>query len=415
MLPESHRIWQRQRVGRYRTWCIGKDVTVRIAEIETFVVKMPNDVPYMGELEADVAPTRTGYFQRERYPTFYSLATEGFLVKITTDDGTIGWGEAQAPIVPETLKVLVERLFRPFYMGRDPLDIDVLWHLAYNGLHERGHITSFALDAIAACDIALWDIAGKATGQPLHKLMGGCFRSKVPCYVSGLPAPDLEGRVSLAREWVNRGFSAIKMAMGYGVDADLENLGAVREAVGEGVGLMNDAHWRYTLSEAIRLGRGMERIGCTFLEAPLVPEDLHGLSELARTLDMDVAMGEERRTRFQFREVLEIHAADIIQPDVGRMGLSEFRRIADLADAHSIPVIPHLGPAFGVYLAACIHAGASRPNLPIMEFQPSVLDKANGILIEPLVVEAGRYTVPTEPGLGVEVDEEALGRITVAG
>ena len=159
----------------------------------------------------------------------------------------------------------------------------------------------------------------------------------------------------------------------------------------------------------------MERLGCSFLEAPLVPEDLQGLSELARALDIDVAMGEERRTRYQFREVLEIGAADIVQPDVGRMGLSEFRRIADLADAYSTSVVPHLGPAFGVYLAASIHAGASRPSLPIMEFQPSVLDKANGILKEPVICRSGCYTVPTGPGLGVEVDEEALERYVVNG
>ncbi len=381
---------------------------MKIADIETFVVKMPSQEPYMGELEKGIAPTDTGYFRRERYPTFYSLDTEGFLVKITTDDGVIGWGEAQAPIVPEVLSVLVERLFKPFYIGRDPFDIDVLWTMAYQGMHQRGHITSFTLDAIAACDIALWDILGKAAGRPVHKLMGGCYRQKVPCYISGLPRPTIEERVELAVEWIQKGYSAIKMALGLGVEQDLDNLRAVREAVGEDVALMNDAHWRYTLSEAIRLGRGMEALGCTFLEAPLVPEDLPGLADLARALQIDIAMGEERRTRHQFREVFALRSADIVQPDVGRTGLSEFRKIATMAEAHNVPVIPHLGPAFGVFLAAGIHAAASVPNLPIMEFQPSVFDKANAILKTPIVCEASYLTVPTGPGLGVEVDEEAL-------
>lgn len=381
---------------------------MQIADIEPFVVKMPNKVPYLGPIDGRVALTETGYFQRPPYPTFYSHSTEGLLVKITTDDGVIGWGEAQAPLVPEVLETIIQRLFKPFYIGRDPFDVDVLWNMAYRGVHERGHFTSFALDAMAACDIALWDIMGKVSGQPVHKLIGGCYREKAPCYISGLPRPTIDERVELAVKWVENGFSAIKMALGFGVTTDLDNLRAVREAVGDRVALMNDAHWRYTLSDAIRLGREMEELGCYFLEAPLVPEDLPGLADLARLLQIDVAMGEERRTRHQFRDVLEMRAADIIQPDVGRTGLSEFRKIANVAETYDVRVILHLGPAFGVYLAASIHAAVSMPNVPMMEFQPSVFDKANGILKSPVVCEAGHFAVPTGPGLGVEIDEEKL-------
>ena len=381
---------------------------MKIADIETFVVKMPNRVPYLGALEKGVTPTGTGYFRRPPYPTFYSHSTEGFLVKVTADDGTVGWGEAQAPLVPEVLEAIVQRLFKPFYIGQDAYDLDVLWNMAYEGVHERGHFTSFPLDAMAACDIALWDILGKASGPPVHKLMGGCYRERVPCYVSGLPCPTVEGRAEQARSWVEKGYGAIKMALGFGVEADRGSLRAVREAAGDRVALMNDAHWRYTLADAIRLGRGMEGLGCYFLEAPLAPEDLHGLADLAQTLQIDVAMGEERRTRHQFREALAMRAADIIQPDVGRTGLSEFRKIANMAETYNVQVVPHLGPAYGMYLAASIHAAACVPNVPMMEFQPSVFDRANGILKSPIVCEAGHFAVPTGPGLGVEVDEEKL-------
>jgi L-alanine-DL-glutamate epimerase-like enolase superfamily enzyme len=381
---------------------------MKISDIETFVVKMPNTVPYMGALESGVSTTGTGYFQRPPYPTFYSHSTEGFLVKITTDDGIIGWGEAQAPLVPEVLETIVQQLYKPFYLGHDPFDLDRLWITAYRGVHERGHFTGFPLDAMAACDIALWDIIGKACGKPVHKMMGGQHRDRVPCYVSGLPESTVEKRAILAGEWVSKGYTAIKMALGLGVDTDLENLRAVREAAGNQVLLMNDAHWRYTLSEAIRLGKEMEKIGCYFLEAPLVPEDLQGMSDLAHAFHIDIAMGEERRTRHQFKEVFAKRSADIIQPDIGRTGLSEFRKIANMAEAHHVRVVPHLGPAFGIYLAASIHGAASVPNLPIMEFQPSVYERANSILKTPLTCELGHYTVPDEPGLGVEVDEVAL-------
>ncbi|MDA0747344.1 MAG: mandelate racemase/muconate lactonizing enzyme family protein [bacterium] len=387
---------------------------MKIENIETFVLKTPSDVPYLGALEHGVQTTETGYFQRPHYPTFFSHSVEGFLVKITSDTGLIGWGEAQAPLVPEVLQVLTERLYKPFYLGRDPLDIDCLWNMAYRGIHERGHFTSFALDAMAALDIALWDLAGKFTGLPVHKLLGGLYRTAVPCYISGLPAPTVEGRAQLAAEWVlNRDFDAIKMALGYGVEIDLENLRAVRETVGQGVKLMNDAHWNYNPAEAIRLGRGMEELGCHFLEAPLVPEDLDGLASLAHTLSIDVAMGEERRTRHQFRPVLEKRSADIIQPDIGRTGLTEFRKIANLAEAYNVRVVPHLGPAYGVYVAASIHAAASVPNVALMEFQHSVFEKTNRILKSPIICEAGRFQVPTGPGLGVEINEAALAEHTV--
>ena len=231
---------------------------MKITDIQTFVVKMPNDVPYLGTLEDGAAVTDTGYFQRPHYPTFFSHATEGFLVKITTDDGLVGWGEAQAPLVPEVLETIVQRLFKPFYLGRDPLDIDALWTLAYEGLHERGHFTSFPVDAMAACNIALWDIAGKSAGRSVSSALGGAYRSSVPCYVSGLPHPTVQGRAELAAEWVGKGFKDFKLALGFGVDLDLESLAAVRTAAGSDGRLMNDAHWRYALSDAVRLGRGME-------------------------------------------------------------------------------------------------------------------------------------------------------------
>lgn len=381
---------------------------MKISNIETFVVRFPNESPYMGELEERVTATSAGYFRSRGHPTFYSVATEGFLVKITTDDGTVGWGEAQAPIVPEVLDVLVQRLFKPFYIGADPFEIDALWSMAYDGMKVRGHVASFTIDAMAACDIALWDIVGKASGNPVHELMGGALRDKVRCYVSGLDRPTIAERAELAVDWVNKGYGAIKMALGFGVEADLDNLRVVREAVGADVVLMNDAHWHYSVDEAMRLGQGMEGMGCYFLEAPIEPEDLDGLTTLTRDLQVDIAMGEERRTQRQFIDVLERGAANIIQPDVGRTGLSGFRKIAALAETYGVPVIPHLGPALGVYLAASIHAAACIPDLPFMEFQPSIFDKANSILKSPIHCSAGHLTVPTGPGLGIEVDEAAL-------
>lgn len=379
---------------------------MKIAAIEAYPVKIRRGPVYLGDpgtLRKD-----HDYYLRPHYRSVYSRHLETLLVKITTDTGIVGWGEALAPVVPEVTGEIVSRLFTPFLLGEDPRDVDVLWNKMYDSMRERGHFTGFMVDAMTAVDVALWDIFGKSVQLPVYRLLGGAYRQELTAYVSGLPRESLEEQVELALEWKAKGFTAIKLHLGHGVDHDVEVMRRLREALGGGFRLMLDAHWQYSVPEAIRLGRRLEALNVEFLEAPTAPEDIAGTAEIARALDMAVAIGEAKRTCFQFKERLIPRAADILQPDVGRTGITEMRKIAYLAHAFNIPIAPHLSVGLGVCVAATLQVSAAICNFHILEYQPTVLEEANKLLKAPIVCEQGRYVLPDGPGLGVEIDEEKL-------
>lgn len=384
---------------------------VKMTRIELYPLQIRDGPVYLGATDAMPKPTSAtsgDYYVRPEYRSLYSRHLETLLVKITADDGSYGWGEALAPVAPEVAGEIVERLLSPFLIGADPRDIDVVWSRMYDAMRERGYFSGFMLDAITAVDIALWDLYGKAVGLPVYRLLGGAYRRRIPAYVSGIPKTSNEERIELALEWKARGFRAIKLHLGYGVREDAAIAASMREALGDDFRLMIDAHWKYTVPEAIQLGRRLEAIGVEFLEAPTLPEDIDGHAEICRALDMAVAIGEAKRTRYQFKERLVKRAADLLQPDVGRAGISETRKIANMAEAFNINIAPHLSVGLGVCTAATLHLSAAIPNFHILEYQPTVLPTANRLLSRPIRCEAGFYELPEGPGLGVDVDEEAL-------
>jgi galactonate dehydratase len=184
----------------------------------------------------------------------------------------------------------------------------------------------------------------------------------------------------------------------------------LREAAGDGVELCLDVHNTLRVDEALALGRELERLRYRFLEAPTDPEDEAGLRVLAHGLDLPIAYGEGERTRWQFRDRLVAGAVDVVQPDVGYTGVSELRRIAQLAEAFHVPCAPHLSAGLGVCIAAAVHAAAAMPNLYRLEHSPGSFALGNALLRRPLTLRDGHYLLPDAPGLGVEPDEAALAR-----
>lgn len=377
-----------------------------ISKVEVMPVRIKRNEAYLGGLPASADPA--SYFLRPPYRALYSAYFETAFVKLTTEEGLIGWGEALAPVAPETVGVIVEQLLAPALIGRDPLDGNVLWNVMYDLMRERGYYGGFMLDAISACDTALWDLRGKMLSQPVYQLLGGAYREAVPCYVSGLPKPTAEERVALALSFVDKGFCAFKLAAGHGVRTDAHSVKALRDALGDGATLLLDAHWVYSLDDAIRLGRRLEELDVGFFEAPINPEDIESHAQLARAIAIPVAIGETERTRYQFRPWLMQKAADILQPDVGRAGISEVAKIASMAEAFNIILAPHLSVGLGICIAATLHVAAAIPNLYLLEYQPPVFEVANALLTEPLVCANGRYELPRGAGLGVELDETRL-------
>lgn len=375
---------------------------MKISRIDCFPLKITTPQAYLG---GEVKASDSDYYYRPEYRCVYSRKMETCLVKITTDSGHVGWGEALAPVVPQVIAELITQLFAPLLTGQSPFASQVLNARMYDAMRDRGHITGYHIDALAAVDIALWDLKGQILDQPVYQLLGGAFREQIPCYVSGLPEPDLPARCALALRWQQKGFNAIKLALGYGVQQDIENVRAIRDTLGPHASLFLDAHWNYSMAQAAELANALHPLGVGFLEAPLLPEDIAGHRELRAKSPLPIALGETERTRYQFKPFIEQRAMDIVQPDVGRTGITELMHIASLAQTWNLQVAPHLSVGLGPCIAASIHVAAALPNLFMLEYQPPVFELANQLLDTPLVCEAGHYTLPQGAGLGIAINE----------
>jgi D-galactarolactone cycloisomerase len=346
------------------------------------------------------------------------------IVEIETVAGIVGWGECYGP--PAVAKAYIETQFAPRIIGRDAFDVEVIWEDLYNRIKDygpRGMVTS----AMSGIDIALWDIIGKACGQPIHKLIGGAHRTEVTAYATGLYFIDMdrlvEEAVEEAREYVEQGFTAVKMKIGLGdPKLDIRRVAAVREAIGDETRLMVDANHCFTVPQAIRLGRELEKLDVEWFEEPISPEDIDGYVEVTRALDMAVAGGENEFTRWGFRDLVVRKAMDIVQPDVcAAGGISECRKIATLASAHGVECVPHAwGSAIG--LAATLHFLAAlpdqppsfRPMPPLLEFEQCENPFRDLLSREPITLNRGKVKIPTKPGLGIDIDRGVLDRYRVS-
>jgi galactonate dehydratase len=275
-------------------------------------------------------------------------------------------------------------------------------------MRERGHLVGHQADAMAAVDIALWDLWGHATGLSVSELAGGRFAEVLPAYVSGIRGADDAERAERAAELIDAGVRRIKLHLGTDIRTDLATFDAIH-AVHPELDVALDAHWTYRLGEAKALGRELDVRGAWFFEAPLAPEDVEGHRELAAAIDTPVAVGEAMRSRFEFADWLQRRAVGLTQPDIGRTGITEGLAIAAVADAFHVQVAPHHSAAFGIAMAAGVHVAASSASLLAFEYQPFTLPVANRILTTPLEVRPdGGFVVPTGPGLGVDVDESVV-------
>ncbi len=373
----------------------------------TAVEPIPIVIPRPGEIQATPLPG-SDYYRQPHRRLVYSRHREAVFVKITADDGHIGWGESLASVAPQVATQIICTLLAPQLIGQDPLPGEALWNDLYHSMRDRGHLTGFFMDALAGCDSALWDLRGKILGVPVYTLLGGPFVDRVRLYASGVRGDTPAERAASARELVAQGFTGIKLHLTRGRRDMLATVAAVREALGPDVDILVDAHNIFDVAEAIRVGKELERYDVLVFEAPTNPEDVAGLAEIAAALQVRVATGETERSRYQFRQRFEARAVDVVQPDIGYVGLSEMRRIAWLAEAFHVSMAPHLSAGLGASIAATLHLVASIPNVLIVEFQPGALAVANQLLHKPLEVHGGFMPLPQGPGFGIDLDEAAI-------
>ena len=287
----------------------------------------------------------------------------------------------------------------------------------YSSQRLRGYATGFYTESIAGVDLALWDLLGKHVGQPLYRLLGGKYRDSIPTY-TGIGGSTPEAVAASARQALDKGFSAVKMGLSKGTGtASVERVEAVSEAIGSDGQLLVDSLGAYKVHEARAVGAKLDALtNIGWWEDALLPEDIAGYTELKAALKTPLCAGETLSNRYQFRDLFQARAVDMVNPDLCRAGgISECRRIAMLADLHGILFSPHISTGTALYWAASVHLAVHLPNTVIME-GGTLLQRpfGNELLREPLVSEAGEARVPERPGIGAEFDERRLERYRVA-
>ena len=340
------------------------------------------------------------------------------LVELVTDAGIVGVGEASIAWLDRSVAEALQWLGR-YVVAQDPFDIERLWQTMYRETYyRRGAIPQAAIGGI---DMALWDIVGKALGVPAYKLLGGACRERIRLYANAWYAdadtPDQFAHAAAAV--VEQGFTALKFdpfgSADMTIDKDalrlaVARVAAVREAIGEDVDLLLEAHGRFNVYTAVAIARAMAPFQPMFYEEPIPPENLDALADVRRQIDIPVATGERLYSKWDYRELLAKQAADIVQPDLVWVGgISEAKKVAAMAEASYLPVAPHncQGP---VAMAAAVQFGLSTPNFLILEYFVAQVGWRDQLVTQPLRIEGGYLPAPSEPGLGIGELDEAVAR-----
>lgn len=379
-----------------------------VKSVETFSLTLDRPTPYLGAARTGEAPNAKGYLVRKGNRTVYPTFDRSILVRIETRQGVVGWGETYGLVAPGAVAAIIGDLLADFTIGRDPTDPSAIYDDLYDLMRVRGYTGGFYVDALAAIDIALWDIAGRCAGQSIADLLGGAVRDTIPAYLSGLPERTLEARLDLAKCWQERGFNAFKFATPVADDGPVAELRALRAALGPKARIAADMHWNQTAEEALALIRAMQPHDPWFAEAPVRTEDIAGLETVCRYTDVPIAVGEEWRTHYDMLHRIGRCEIAIVQPEMGHKGITNFMRIGKLAAQHGIDVIPHATVGAGIFLAASLQASSALPAVTIHEFQHSVFSPERNLLCGAMACAEGAYGLPAGAGHGVEPSEQAL-------
>lgn len=345
---------------------------------------------------------------------------EALVVKITTDSGHVGWGESdgnravnRAAIHAPYSSPVVNGL-RNILLGENPLDVTRLWKRMYDETIYSGR-DGAVIHAMAGVDIALWDLKGKILGQPVHQLLGGCFRDRLPAYASVLFEEGPEANARLARKIVDEGYGAMKLgwqSFGRGTLAeDLAVLTAIRAEVGYSVGLAVDLGFAWTAKQAIQRARAFAPFDLLWIEEPFGPDDLHAYRKLTAAVDTPIAAGEEEGSLNGYVRLMDA-GLDYIQVDVTKIGLTLAMQVATLAAQRGLQCINH-NFSNHINTAASLHFLAAIPNAFILEYGYNPAEVARTLVSNPIVIEDGHAKVPMAPGLGVDVDLDVIGKFAI--
>ncbi len=340
------------------------------------------------------------------------------IVEVFTDSGHVGIGNAA--LSPQITKQVIDLYLKPLLIGKDPFDYEFLWQHMYRQTMAFGR-KGIAMVAISAVDIALWDLMGKATGQPVFKLLGGRTKQKIHVYASRLYSQPLKELAAEAELYKAQGYRAMKLRFGWGpldgaagMQRNVELVCTVREVIGDEIDLMADAYMGWNLDYARRMLPLLEPFHLHWLEEPVIPDDIRGYATLKSLGRVPIAGGEHEFTIYGFRELLELRAVDYIQFDTNRVGgITQAHKIQALAESFSVPVVPHAGQMHN------FHVVMSSLNSPMAEFFPIVDVEIGNELFwyifegEPTAVDGVIDLKDDLPGLGLTIKEDALSQFSI--
>ncbi|WP_314314976.1 L-rhamnonate dehydratase [uncultured Acinetobacter sp.] len=296
------------------------------------------------------------------------------VVEIETDTGLVGLGNVA--LAPRIAKQIIDLYLAPLVIGHDPFDYEYLWQRMYRSTHAWGR-RGIGMAAISAIDIALWDLMGKETNKPVFKLLGGRTKEKIPCYASKLYRTDLKEMQREAQTYLDQGFNAMKMRFGYGpkdgpegVRKNLESVAAVREVIGDDVDLMLECYMGWNLEYAKRILPKLEKYAPRWLEEPVIADDIDGYAKLNQLTSIPISGGEHEFNVYGFKQLLEKDAVSVIQYDTNRVGgITAAHKINALAEAYSVPVIPHAGQMHNYHLTMSTLASPMSEYFPVHDVE----------------------------------------------
>ena len=372
-----------------------------VTQIDTYIVTLARDVPYLGPLADGERVNARGYIVRKGNGTVYPNVDRSVVVRLRTADGAEGWGETYGLCAPRATCELINELLGPVLMGQEPAQVESIWDQLYGLMRVRGCVGGFHGDALAALDIALWDLHARAQGCSIARLLCEQPATRLPCYLSGLPAATLAERVALARHWQDQGITAFKFAAAISHEGVAQEMMALREALGPSAEIMVDLHWKYSADEALALAHRLAPLRPVFIEAPVQPEDHDGFRRVCAESPVPVAAGEEWYSAYEFAN-RRCPGLAVVQPEMAHTGITAFRRIAALAQgpAHHTAIAPHATIGIGLFLAASLQVSSTLSRLWRHEWQHSVFERHLGLLDTDMGRDGMHYRPPGGPGLG---------------
>lgn len=335
---------------------------------------------------------------------------KALVVKVTTDNGIVGIGESSVRVSPRATKYLVEEYLAPQVIGVDPMDTAAIWWKMFSVMGgTKGHTKGTFLEAISGIDVAIWDVIGKSLNMPTYKILNGFGREKLPAYASSVFIGDTKDMENQTKRFLEKGYSAIKIKLGMGIQKDVEAIKAIREMVGDSIRLMVDCNSTYDAGTAIELGRKLEKYDIYWMEEPVPPHDLEGYRLVSNNQPLRIASGESEYGMYGFRDLLDTNSLSIVQPDLGRVGgYTEGMRVASLIYLKNLKFAPHTGMCSALNTVASMHYAASAPNLFMFEF----MDLEHPLIemfTEPIPrPENSVITMTKKPGIGLELDKKKI-------